>query len=128
MDFPFPPFPPFPGWCGPGHDCHEHLSRQLTRISEQLDRIDHKETKIMSAQDDINAAITVDTALLNDLTSQASAIAAAQAAFQQEITSLQGQGVDTSGLVAVNEQLTAAQQALDSSVSSLTTASQPPAP
>lgn len=107
-------------WAPP--DCHcPHLEQWLETINTKLEFI-------MAAQDDINAAVAEDTALLADLTTQAQAIGAAQAAFATEIANLQSQGVDTSGLVAANEQLAAAQAPLDAAVAALTAASAPPAP
>jgi hypothetical protein len=78
------------------------LALQLNRIEHKLDRLLQGEQNIMAAQDDINAAITqlgLDQSALND---------AAQRILA-EIATLQGQGVDTSGL-------SAAVAALDSAV------------
>lgn len=73
----------------------------------------------MTAQDDVNAAVAEDTALLADLTTQTAAISAAQTALAAYIASLPA-GVDTSALDAVNAQLVTAQPVLDSAVTSLT--------
>jgi hypothetical protein len=49
-------FPPLPGWCGPGHECHEHLVRLLTGIGERLEHIDRRMEHIMTALSDLLAA------------------------------------------------------------------------
>jgi len=104
------------------HPCHcEHLDARLDAIDEQLRRI-------MSSQQDIDAAAAEDNSLLTDLGTQVTAVQAAQAAFEAQISQLSSQGVDTSGLVTANEQLAAAQAPLDAAVQALTAASTPPAP
>jgi hypothetical protein len=72
--------------------------------------------------------VAEDNSLLTDLSAQVSAVQAAQAAFEAQISALSAQGVDTSGLVTANEQLAAAQAPLDAAVQALTAASAPPAP
>jgi hypothetical protein len=104
------------------HPCHcEHLAARLDAILEKLE-------KIMTAQDDINAAVAEDNTLLTDLGTQVTAVQAAQAAFAAQISQLSSQGVDTSGLVTANEALTAAQAPLDAAVQALTAASTPATP
>lgn len=101
---------------------------ELQAIRQSLTDIDRKLETIMTTQDDINAAVAEDNSLLTDLGTQVQAVSAAQAAFAAEITSLQGQGVDTSGLVTANAALAAAQAPLDAAVAALTAASAPAAP
>jgi hypothetical protein len=101
---------------------------ELQAIRQFLTDIDRKLETIMATQDDINAAVAEDNSLLTDLGTQVQAVSAAQAAFAAEITSLQGQGVDTSGLVTANAALAAAQAPLDAAVAALTAASAPAAP
>ena len=104
------------------HPCHcDHLAARLDAIDEKLERI-------MTAQDDINAAVAEDNSLLTDLGTQVTAVQAAQAAFEAQISQLSSQGVDTSGLVTANEQLAAAQAPLDAAVQALTAASTPATP
>jgi hypothetical protein len=107
---------------------HCDHSGELRAIREFLTDIDRKLETIMTTQDDINAAVAEDNSLLTDLGTQVQAVSAAQAAFATEITSLQGQGVDTSGLVTANAALAAAQAPLDAAVAALTAASAPAAP
>jgi len=102
---------------------HPEVLRVLDRIDAQLCAINEKLENIIMSQSDIDAAVATDTALLADLTTQTAAIAAAQAAFAAEIATLQGQGVDTSALDAINAQLAAAQAPLDAAVTALTAAS-----
>ena len=99
------------------HPCHcDHLAARLDAIDEQLRRI-------MAAQDDINAAVAEDNTLVTDLGTQVTAVQAAQAAFEVQISQLSSPGVDTSGLVTANEALAAAQAPLDAAVQALTSAS-----
>lgn len=99
----------------------------LNHIDAQICAINANIEEIKMSQSDIDAAVATDTALLSDLTTQTAAIAAAQAAFAAEIATLQGQGVNTDALDAINAQLAAAQAPLDAAVSALTAASAPPA-
>lgn len=101
-------------------------SSELREILARLDAIEHTLKEIQMSQSDIDAAVATDTALLGDLTTQTAAIGAAQAAFAAEIASLQSQGVDTSGLDAINAQLAAARAPLDAAVAALTAASGTP--
>lgn len=71
--------------------------RKLDFIIQQLAEI--KEL-VMTAQDDINAEVAI-------LTTDEATIKAAFAALQAEIVTLQGQGVDVSGLKAIEAQFTA---------------------
>jgi hypothetical protein len=97
-----------------------------------LARIQTNLEKIAMSQSDIDAAVTTDTALLTDLTTQTAAIGTAQTALEAEIGALKtaNPALDLSGLDAVNTQLQAAQPALDTAVAGLTAASDgvPPAP
>jgi chromosome segregation ATPase len=104
------------------------LARDLRAIKRALGIIQTEQEHIMSEQDDINSAVATDTALITDLSTQVTAVQAAQAAFAAEIATLEAGGVDTSGLVAINEQLAAAQAPLDAAVQALTAASVPAAP
>lgn len=113
-----------PGWSPAAARTAEDFLAEILVLVVDLNR---KADKIMTAQDDINAAVAEDTSLLADLTTQTQAIGAAQAAFAAEIASLQSQGVDTSGLDAANAQMAAAQAPLDAAVAALTAASAPPA-
>lgn len=99
----------------------------LASLEHLLGLILEKLEKITMSQSDIDAAVSTDTALLNDLATQTAAIGAAQTAFAAEIATLQAAGVDTSGLDAVNAQLAAAQAPLDAAVAAISAASAPPA-
>lgn len=101
---------------------------ELREILARLDRIEQTLKEIKMSQSDIDSAVATDTALLSDLTAQTAAISAAQTALAAEIASLQGAGVDTSGLDAINAQLAAAQAPLDAAVAALTASSQPAPP
>jgi hypothetical protein len=111
------------------HRCPvEELLEGQRQIRHSLAELNRKADIIMANQDDIDAAVAEDNTLIADLGIQVSQVQAAQAAFAAEIANLAAQGVDTSGLVAANDQLAAAQVPLDAAVASLTAASQPPAP
>lgn len=106
----------------PGHE------DKLDTILHSLHHIASNQEKIMTEQQDIDAAVATDTALIADLATQVTAVQAAQDAFAAEIAALEAQGVDTSGLVAANAQLSAAQAPLDAAVAALTAASVPTTP
>jgi hypothetical protein len=106
---------------------HDRLTRDrditpgtAREILQSLVGINRKLDIMSQQQDDINAAVAQDNSLLADLGTQVQAVADAQAKFDAEIVTLRGQGVDTSGLVAANQQLAAAQAPLDAAVSALT--------
>jgi hypothetical protein len=98
-------------------------------ILRALSEIDRKLELIIMSQQDIDTVTGQIEAEVTDLGTQDAAILAAQNAFAAEITTLQGQGVDTSKLVAAAQQLLTAQGADDATVAALTAAANPaPAP
>ena len=80
------------------------------------------------SQSDIDSATAEIEAEVADLGTQDAAILAAQNAFTAEIAALNGQGVNTTALVAATAKLLAAQGADDAAVAALTAAATPPAP
>lgn len=91
-------------------------------ILRALNRIERKVDHIMTQQDDVNAATTAIQGEVTDLQAKDTAIQAAQQQLLSEITTLQGQGVDTSALVSATAALLQAQGADDTVVQALTDA------
>lgn len=108
------------------------------RITEHLRRIERlittEGTQIMAGQRDIDDAVAAIGAAVGDLTTQNSAIQAAQARLDQEIQALEaqvasGQPVDTTALVAAGQALADATSGLDATVNALANdPNVPPAP
>lgn len=97
-------------------------------IAFTLLRIERKLDQIMTAQDDINAAVATVTALLNDISAQVTALATD---LQTLTSELGAQGVDTTALNSVTAQVSGIQSALDQGVAgitSLATSNEPPPP
>ena len=113
-----------PGACS----CHGEITAQLGAIRAQLDRMEVTEGKILMSQSDIDAATSQIQSEVTDLGTQDAAILAAQNAFTTALQAVQGQGVNTTALVAATAQLLQAQGADDSTVAALTAASQPATP
>jgi hypothetical protein len=99
-----------------------HCGMNGAAILAALETIRKQGVKIMSAQDDINAADAQIEAEVADIATQDAAILAAQEQFVTTIQGLQGQGVDTSQLVADTAALLQAQGANDATVAALTAA------
>ena len=124
----------FPGCQGHGNELaalvhgQQHLATEAVAIKRILRTVIKKENKIMASQDDINAATTAVEGEVADLSAKDDAIEAAQAALLAEIQTLQGNGVDTTALVAATADLLTAQGADDATVAALTAASQPTPP
>jgi hypothetical protein len=104
------------------------LLRELGKIKAELARNRHLLEKIMTAQDDINAADAQIEAEIADSATRDAAILAAQEQLLATIQGLQGQGVDTSKLVADTAALLAAQGVDDATVAALTAAAAPAPP
>lgn len=101
------------------------IEDKLSDIAFALLRIERKLDQIMTAQDDINAAVATVTALLTDLQAQTAQLATD---LQTLTTELQGQGVDTTALNQVTSQVAGIQQALDQGVTAITNLATPPPP
>jgi hypothetical protein len=101
------------------------LTAELADIRRVLHLILTKEDTIMTAQEDIDAAVAAISAAVADLTTQAAAIVAAQANVDTEIQALQAEiaagntAPDTTALVAAGAALADATAGLDSTVSAL---------
>jgi hypothetical protein len=70
-------------------------------LAAAIRRIHETEERIMSVQDDINTALAKFQALYDQATATAADLATVAAELAEEIASLNGQGADTSGLVAL---------------------------
>ena len=112
----------------------QHSHRFQQTVLAQLAHINQKLETITMSQQDIDAAVAAETALVQDIATQTASIASAQQAFaaeianlNAEIATLQAGGVNTDALNAITTQLTAAQGTLDTAVTALAGASQPPA-
>jgi hypothetical protein len=104
------------------------LFTRRREILRALEEINEKLGEILMSQSDIDNVTAEIEAEVTDLGTKDAAILAAQNAFTAEIATLQGQGVNTTALVAAAAQLVAAHGANDSTVAALTAASAPPAP
>ena len=104
------------------------MLRVLREINARLHRIEQQQEKIIMSQSDIDNATAEIEAEVTDLATQDAAILAAQNEFTAELAALNGQGVNTTALVAAAAKLLAAQGANDTTVAALTAAAAPPAP
>jgi hypothetical protein len=82
--------------------------------------------KIMTAQDDINAAVAAFNTILTDVQGQATTLVADVQALMTLIGN--GQPVDTSALDAIVATANGIQQSLDTAVGSVTALTTPPPP
>lgn len=109
------------------HEFREIVTRQLTGITTGLNALNEKASRIMTAQDDINATVTAVQGLVSDISTQVAQLGTDVTAIQAEIANLQGAGVDTSALNALVANLAGTQSSLDTAVSSVGSLV-PPAP
>lgn len=82
----------------------------------------------MTSQDDINAAVTAIQGLATDISTQVAQLGTDVTAIQAEITTLQGQGVDTSALNTLVASVASTQSSLDTAVSSVSNLVPPATP
>jgi hypothetical protein len=101
---------------------NRQLQQQLDLIAQQLAVLTSQIGRIMTAQDDINAADAAIEGELADSATRDAAILAAQEKLLATIAGLQSAGVSTTQLVADTAALLQAQGADDATVAALTAA------
>lgn len=95
------------------------------QLQQLLLELNSKMDAIMTAQDDINAAVAAFGTILTDLQAQVTQLGADVAALAALLAA--GQPVDTTALNAITATAAGIQSSLDSAVSSVTALAPPPA-
>jgi 3-methyladenine DNA glycosylase/8-oxoguanine DNA glycosylase len=97
----------------------QQILQVLAEIQLCLEVIETKLGGIMTAQDDINAAVAAVQGLATDIATQVAQLGTDVTAIRAELTTLQGQGVDTSALNTLVSSIASTQSNLDTAVTSV---------
>jgi 3-methyladenine DNA glycosylase/8-oxoguanine DNA glycosylase len=97
----------------------QQILQVLAEIQLRLEVIETKLGGIMTAQDDINAAVAAVQGLATDIATQVAQLGTDVTAIRAELTTLQGQGVDTSALNTLVSSIASTQSSLDTAVTSV---------